>query len=350
MKRVKVLDRRKIGGWTDDGVAELVEQELQETGSDLIVVNTKKSAINLFQLLYKHAEGVEVYHLSTNMCPAHRMKVLDMIKECLPDRKPVICVSTQLIEAGVDIDFGTVIRYLAGMDSIAQSAGRCNRNGTRPVPGRVFIVNPQGENLDYLKDIKVGRDITERILDEFKADPEQFDGDILALKALERYYQYYFYARKEEMCYKVGSNSVVGRSDNLFELLSTNLQSVYGYQRINNSYPKIPLRQSFMTAAKAFHAIDSPARGVIVPYGEEGERIINELCAAIYLDKQYRLLKQAQRYSVNIYPYVFDEMAKQKTIYEVQRGSGVFYLDKQFYDQNCGLSGSTANEMEFLNC
>ncbi|TEB12456.1 CRISPR-associated nuclease/helicase Cas3 [Pelotomaculum sp. FP] len=347
LKRVKVFDRRKLRGWTDDDVAALVEQELQETGSVLIVVNTKKSAINLFQLLSQHA-STEVKHLSTNMCPAHRMEVLDRIKECLPDKKPVICVSTQLIEAGVDIDFGTVIRYLAGLDSIAQSAGRCNRNGARPEPGRVIIINPQGENLDYLNDIKVGRDVAERVLDEFNTDAKQFEGDILGLKAMERYYQYYFYARKEEMCYKVGSNSVVGRSDNLFELLSTNLQSVYGYQRNNDSSPKIPLRQSFMTAAKAFQAIDSPARGVIVQYGEEGERIVNELCAAVDLEKQYRLLKQAQRYSINIYPYVFDQMTRQKVINEVQKGAGVFYLNKQFYDKDCGFSGGITNEMEFL--
>jgi CRISPR-associated endonuclease/helicase Cas3 len=348
LKRVEVFDRRKIGAWTDQEVAELAKQELQETGSVLIIVNTKKSALNLFQLLSNNSRA-EVYHLSTNMCPAHRMDVLSSMRECLPDKKPVICVSTQLIEAGVDIDFGTVVRYLAGLDSLAQAAGRCNRNDVRPEPGRVFIVNPQEENLDYLKDIKIARDKAERVLEEYKADSGQFDNDILGLKAMERYYQYYFYDRKEEMCYKVGSNSVVGRSDSLYDLLSTNPISVQEHQRIKSSSPKIALRQSFMTAAKAFQAIDSPARGVIVPYCIEGKRIINELSAAVDLEKQYRLLKQAQRYSVNIYPYVFDKMASQKIINEVQKGSGVFYLDKQYYSNDYGLSGSVTNEMELLN-
>lgn len=348
LKRVEVFDRRKIGAWTDQEVAELAKQELQETGSVLIIVNTKKSALNLFQLLNNNSKA-EVYHLSTNMCPAHRMDILGSMRECLPDKKPVICVSTQLIEAGVDIDFGTVIRYLTGLDSLAQAAGRCNRNDTRPNPGRVVIVNPQEENLDYLKDIKIARDKSERVLEEYKADSEQFDNDILGLKAMERYYQYYFYDRKEEMCYKVGRNSVVGRSDSLFDLLSTNLISVQEHQRIKSSSPKIVLRQSFMTAAKAFQAIDSPARGVIVPYCIEGKRIINELSAAVDLEKQYRLLKQAQRYSVNIFPYVFDKMVSQKIINEVQKGSGVFYLDKQYYSNDYGLSGSITNEMELLN-
>lgn len=347
LKRVDVYDRRKIGGWTDHEVTELAEQELHETGSVLIVVNTKKAAIGLFQKLQNYSKA-DVFHLSTNMCPVHRMKVLGSIKDCLPDKKPVICISTQLIEAGVDIDFGSVIRYLAGLDSIAQAAGRCNRNGARPKPGRVFIINPQEENLDKLKDIRIGRDKAERVLEEFKDDPIQFDRDILGLKAMERYYHYYFYDRKEEMCYKVGSNSAVGRSDNLFDLLSINLLSVQEFQRINNSSPQIPLRPSFMSAAKAFQAIDSPTRGVIVPYGAEGERIINELCSSVNLEKQYKLLKEAQRYSVNVFPYVFDRLTKEKIIREVQKDMGILYLDKHYYSDTYGISESPVNEMENL--
>lgn len=347
LKRVDVYDRRKIGGWTDHEVTELAEQELHETGSVLIVVNTKKAAINLFKKLQNHPKA-NVFHLSTNMCPVHRMKVLGSIKDCLPDKKPAICISTQLIEAGVDIDFGSVIRYLAGLDSIAQAAGRCNRNGARLKPGRVFIINPKEENLDRLQDIKIGKDKAERVLDEFRDDPKQFDEDIIGLKAMECYYQYYFYDRKEEMCYKVGSNSVVGRSDNLFDLLSTNPLSVKEYQRINNFSPQIPLRQSFMSAAKAFRAIDSPTRGIIVPYKAEGERIINELCSSNNLEKQYKLLKEAQRYSVNVFPHVFDRLAKQQIIREVQNGTGILYLDKQYYSDTYGMSESPANEMEDL--
>lgn len=346
LKRVEVYDRRKVGGWEETEVAELVEEELKETGSVLTIVNTKKSAVQLFKIL-KNQSNVQVYHLSTNMCPAHRMKVISDIKECLPDKKPVICISTQLIEAGVDIDFGTVIRYTAGLDSIAQAAGRCNRNGERPKQGRVFIVNPKEENLDRLKDIRTGRNVAERILDEFKDNPEFFDNDILGLKAIERYFEYYFHETKDQMRYPIARNSGAGREDDLFNLLSANTLSVQEYQRKKQASPNIPLRQSFKTAGLEFQTIESASRGVIVPY-EEGKNIINELCSAVNIVMQFNLLKKAQRYSVNVYPYIFEKMAEQKIIYEVQKGIGIYYLDNQYYSKDFGLSGSIVNEMELL--
>jgi CRISPR-associated endonuclease/helicase Cas3 len=245
----------------------------------LVIVNKKKSARSLYQkIVEKNLK--EVYHLSTNMCPAHRLNVLDVVRSRLHKNEPVICVSTQLIEAGIDIDFGTVIRYLAGLDSITQAAGRCNRNGKRPQHGRVYILNPKDENIEQLKDIKIGAQDAERVLREYKDNPKHFDDDRLGYKALEQFYKYYFYNRKEEMSYQLDSRSVVGREDDLFTLLSTNSKSVQGHQRITNSPPTTPLTQSFQTASKAFRAIDSPTRGVVVPYGKEGEQIINELCEA----------------------------------------------------------------------
>ncbi len=177
LRRTSIEDKCKPGGWSAAEVAETTLQLLKETGSVLIVVNKKVQAQELFQLM--HGRSAHVRHLSTAMCPTHRMKVLDEVKECLnPDAPmPVICISTQLIEAGVDVDFGSAIRYLAGLDSIAQAAGRCNRNGLRPM-GKVLIVNPANENLDYLPEIRVGKEITERVLCEYRTDPTVFDGDL----------------------------------------------------------------------------------------------------------------------------------------------------------------------------
>jgi CRISPR-associated endonuclease/helicase Cas3 len=345
LKRVEVHDCRKIGGWSEKEIAELAKQELQNTGSVLVVVNTKIAARDICQKL-KDIRQTDIYHLSTNMCPAHRMKVLNNVKDHLSIKQPVICVSTQLIEAGVDIDFGSVIRYLAGLDSIAQAAGRCNRHKLREI-GNVYIINPRKENIDKLLDIRIGIEKAERVLDEYKNNPEVFDKDILGPKAMEQYYKYYFYDRKDEMNYPVGSKSVVGREDNLFELLSTNRQSVQEYQRTNNnSSSHLPLRQSFHTASKAFHAIDSPAQGVIVPY-EEGKAIISELCSTDDIKKQHKLLHAAQRYSVNLFPHEWKKL--EKTIHEVREGAGIYYLDEQYYSPDFGLSMHRVTEMPFLS-
>lgn len=140
----------------------------------------------IYRLCREEAD-IPAYHLSTNMCPAHRKEILSQIRKLLVDECPVLCVSTQLIEAGVDVDFGAVIRYTAGLDSIAQAAGRCNRNGRRET-GRVHVVNPAVESVDMLKDIQCGKNVTERLLDDAEAGLEDFGGNLLGPKAMGRYF------------------------------------------------------------------------------------------------------------------------------------------------------------------
>ncbi len=354
LNRVEVFYKRIAGGWTDIDVKDLVLEELQETGSVLIVVNTKKSAKTLYKTILNENRG-KTFHLSTDMCPRHRMIVLKYIKRRLK-KEPIICISTQLIEAGVDIDFGSVIRYLAGLDSIAQAAGRCNRENRlcdsegNLKPGRVFIINPIDENLDKLENISIGKEITERVLNAYKNTPNSFDNNILGPKAMELYYQYYFYERQNKMNYPVGKNSEAGREDNLFNLLSVNSLSVKNYWKNNNdTSPNIPLKQAFMTSAKEFRAFDLPTRSLIVPFGRMGKKIINELCASPDMEKEFKLRKKAQRYSINLFPYIFDKLIKKGAIHEVQKGAGIYILDKQYYSNQFGLSEEPVNEMEFLN-
>jgi CRISPR-associated endonuclease/helicase Cas3 len=347
LKRVEVHDCRKTGGFLDSEIAQLVQEELRKTGSILTIVNTKASARNLYEELRKQGQ-TNLLHLSTNMCPVHRLNILNDIKDRLKKNLPTICISTQLIEAGVDIDFGSVIRYVAGLDSIAQAAGRCNRHGIRPQKGRVLIVNPKDETLEKLKDIRLSKEVAERVLDEYRDNPKKFGRDVLSPLAMEQYYKYYFYARQNEMCYPVNSKSQVGRDDDLFTLLSTNSLSVKEYKRVHNSYPPMTLRQSFQTASKAFHAIDSPTRGVIVPYGKEGDNIVNQLCDTVLLEKQYKLLKGAQRYSINLYPYEFEDLGKKNAIREIQEESGIYYMDYQYYSNEFGWSKEIVTEMKNL--
>ncbi|MEW6488908.1 MAG: CRISPR-associated helicase Cas3' [Thermodesulfobacteriota bacterium] len=346
LRRVDVEDRCKPGGWTEEEVADAAMGLLDEAGSVLIVVNKKAQARNLFQRLQGRAE--RVHHLSTSMCPAHRMKVLDEVKRCLDpaDPSPVICVSTQLIEAGVDVDFGSAIRYLAGLDSVAQTAGRCNRNGLRSL-GRVLVVNPADENLDRLPDIQKAQEVTLRVLGEYRANPAAFDHDLQGPAAMERFYFYYFYGRKHEMVFPVASREI-GREGDLLSLLSDNREAVEAHKATVRKAPPYLLRQSFMTAAEAFRAIDSETEGVIVPYGQEGERLIAELCSASQVQRKFELLKAAQRYSVNLFPHEVRKLKEMSRLHETWDGSGIYYLDERHYSAQFGASTDEVSEMKVL--
>ena len=353
LKRVEVLNRRKSGGWTDEEIAQLALNEVVQSGSCLMIVNTKKSAQALYRLC-QEAAGIQTFHLSTSMCPAHRKEILDRIRKLLDDEFPVLCVSTQLIEAGVDVDFGAVIRYTAGLDSIAQAAGRCNRNGKQkdadgnPKVGRVHVVNPAVENIDRLKDIQCGKGITERLLDDIKAGIEDFGGNLIGPKAIERYFEYFFFARHQEMDYPVSAQTV-GRDDTLLNLLSINSLAMDEYGRNHATAPNIYLRQSFMSAARAFNVIDAPTRGIIVPYGKSGLDLINDLCSAFEVEKQFKLLRRAQQYTVNVFPYVLDQLQKAGAVHAIQKDVDILYLsDARYYDQSFGLSQTPEGTMEVL--
>ncbi len=335
LRRVEVIDKREIGGCSNEQIAELIREELNVTGSVLIIVNTKKSAANLFNLCKNF--DAEVYHLSTNQCPQHRLEVIDKIREKANPGStvPVVCISTQLIEAGVDVDFGTVIRFVAGLDSIAQAAGRCNRSGKRKIMGRVLLVNPFHENIDALTEIKIGKEKCERVLAEYDEDRSQFDDSLISPQALTRYFEYYFYDRSDDMDYPV-SKDIHVQGDTLLEMLSANSKAVNVYIRANHNMKLLPFCQSFATAGKLFKVIDSQTQGVIVPYGN-GKRIIADLCASEDITREKTLLKQAQRYAVNCYEQTFRNLDQAGALHNI-RESGVYCLHEQHYSNDFGVS------------
>ncbi|MGB5234264.1 MAG: CRISPR-associated helicase Cas3' [Candidatus Macondimonas sp.] len=350
LKRVDVVNLRKPGGWSQEDIAALAREQVETVGSCLVIVNTKKAAQALYRLCRTHPDTA-VFHLSTNMCPAHRKARLDAIRsrmEAIPPL-PTLCFSTQLIEAGVDVDFASVIRYAAGLDSIAQAAGRCNRNG-RLVCGKVYVVNPrdEDENLSKLPDILIGREKANRVLDDYDADPEKYGSNRIGPEAMAWYYKNYFFDRAGEMGYPVSANTL-GRDDTLLNLLSNNPLAVSDYARTKKQAPARFLRQSFMSAARVFKAIDAPTRGVIVPHGEIGKVLIAELCAAYYADKEFELLRRAQQYSVNVLPHQLEALSRAKAVREIQDGTGILYLaDARYYSEEFGLSDNPEGLMEVL--
>ncbi len=347
LKRVEVIDSRRPGGWTREDVAALAHKEAGQSGSCLIIVNTKEAARELYRLLRRPASAdFSVFHLSTSLCPAHRKTILAEVRARLEAGERLICVSTQLIEAGVDVDFGAVIRFAAGLDAIAQAAGRCNRNGKRPM-GRVYVLNPrpEDENLDRLDEIRIGRDQAGRVLHDFAENPDRYRNNLLGPEAMSWYYENYFYARHAEMVYPVGRDTL-GHDDSLLELLSGNRKASEAFGRRHAGKPQLPLRQSFMTAAKVFRAIDAPTRGVIVPYGDEGKAIIDDLGAAFEIERQFDLLRRAQQYTVNVFPHELAKLQSAGAIYPVQKGTAILHLDSRYYSPEFGLVTESIGLME----
>ncbi len=332
--RIKPLLRQQ--GWSEAEIAELAINELHDKGNCLVIVNTKAWAQKLYQLCRADLDDQMVFHLSTNLCSAHRQAIFNTMRQRLDDKQPVVCISTQLIEAGVDIDFASVIRFLAGLDSIAQAAGRCNRNGRLPTAS-VLVVNPAKESIEQLKDIKQGQVHTRRVLDEC------VDTDLLSPKAISQYFQYYFFDRADEMDYPLKAQQL-GQDDSVLNLLSHNPKN--SNQNNSQSSHYAMLRQSFKTAAQHFRVIDAPTESLLVPWGE-GKELITELCGLDSRDTKAlrRYLKQAQKFSVNVFPNDWEKLTKQHAAHQIGE-TGVYYVEKQYYSDEFGLATTPVSKAQ----
>jgi CRISPR-associated endonuclease/helicase Cas3 len=239
-----------------------------------------------------------------------------------------------LIEAGVDIDFACVIRDLAGLDSIAQAAGRCNRHGARSTPGRVHIVELP-EPPAQLDEIRQGRTVARELLGQWRrANP----GRLFPLddpQQMTEYYNRTFYRHSDEMSYSVGPVGI-GRSTSLLELLGANGQAKNDAIKSSHKLHRSLLLQSFQTANNAF-ALIANTQGIVVPYRNEGRGIVNQLAASFDLESEWQLLRKAQRFTLSVYASQFTSLMNKGTVYEVQPGSGVYCLRSEFYDSAFGL-------------
>ena len=340
LSRVEIRFNEKAGGWNVQEAGVFLLEQFQTTPSCLFIVNTKKWAQELYQYCQRQNVPPEaLFHLSTNQCAAHRKAIFDTIKARLENKQPVICISTQLIEAGVDISMACVIRALGGLDSIAQAAGRCNRHGEKEGKGQVWVLNLQEQDFTrILPDIQAGKTHAERVFRDFAGQ------DILQPAAMERYFEYYFYQRSDEMSYSI-KNSTTG---SLLDWLSDNALNPYGEKNNKRSKPLPLLMQSFKSAGRAFQAIDAPTHAVIVPYGE-GAELIAKLCGEWDPKEMYDAKKKAQRYSVNVFPNVWDKLQKENALYETIEGSGIYYLNERYYNDEFGLSLDETSEMTFYD-
>ena len=346
LSRVEIKFNEKAGGWSVDEAGAFLLTQFQTALSCLFIVNTKKWAKALYQYCQQQNVPSEaLFHLSTNQCAAHRKALFDNMKQRLEKKLPVVCISTQLIEAGVDISMACVIRALGGLDSIAQAAGRCNRHGENAGKGWVWVLNLQEPSLaKVLPDIDAGQQQAERVLREFAGQ------DILQPKAMRQYFEYYFYQRSDEMAYQINKNG----SDSLLSWLSDNRYNQAASDR-NGKLKNDVLRghnldpllmHSFKSAGRAFQVIDAPTRAVIVPYGE-GKALIAKLCGEYEPKAFYGYLNQAQRFSVNVFPNVWDKLLKEAAVQQIA-DTGIYYLHTSHYIDKYGLSVDEVGLMDFL--
>lgn len=332
-KRVEIIDRATEGTMDTTELASFIIERSSQVNSQLIILNTKSVVMKLYQKIIENAPELNIYHLSTTMTPSHRKETLGKMRKELNEGIPVICVSTQLIEAGVDISFESVIRSVAGIDSIAQAAGRCNRNGERSV-GEVYVIDHTEEKTEKLIDIDTGKSITRKLLSSMSKDPELYDGDLLSRKAMTYYFDSFYAERQDSLDHphaKIRQTQV--------ELLMSSRKEnklVTEYMLKNKTAFPVVNSSSMNTAAKAFNVIENRTTSVIVQYGG-GKDIVADLNSDISISDLYDVLKRAQQFTIEVYENELASLKREGGVYQVLSDE-VYVLEQGFYDSNIGLN------------
>lgn len=288
LKRVVV---KRLGALSDDDLISHLAVERQV----LCVVNTKAHAAKLYDVLIEHCgKTSDCFHLSTFMCAQHRRDVLAEIRQRLKEGKSCRVISTQLIEAGVDVDFPCVYRAPAGFDSIAQAAGRCNREGKLkdengdPIPGRVYVFETE-----KLPPAGLLRDAAQAAAELVDSHP-----DPLAPSAVDAYFKLLYWSRSHDWD-KHG------------------VMPCFDYNRGDAAHAKlIPLK--FKTAADAYQVIREVQTPILVPYNDEAIQMIVHVTAGRPID--YQFFRDAQRYTVSVRDNLLQNLSDNKTLIPHEAG------------------------------
>ena len=285
---------------------EELAERLGEHESFLCIVNSRKDAARLYAALQaqdKSSEGL--IHLSRRMCSAHIQKRIEEIRHRLKDGEPVRVVSTPLVEAGVDLDFPVVYRAMAGLDSVMQAAGRCNREGRMAAPGEVYIFRLT-DGTDIPGEMSWAQGALEDLLDRLSEQGAPQRAEI------ERYYQAFY---SDVDCFDNKKDKEVSKL--LWDVDDKRCEG---------------LRFEYETASENFRYIENQDTPIVIPYGDAGKAIIKKLQSNLPLTRQeYR---QMNRLTVGL---------KQKDCLTL-RGSisvsegGIAYLtDDKLYSAETGI-------------
>lgn len=318
LKRVEIIDNDLKELKEINEVGNKAIELAKENGNCLVVCNTTKSAKETFLHINCMAQKeFMTYHLSARMMPVHRNWILRCIKRGLKEKRKLITVSTQVIEAGVDVDFNCGIRALAGLDSILQTAGRINRNGLSDTLKKLYVYkfNDNSNAVEYISNgAKTAYGVKRQNPDIKMSDYQMMD----------KYYSDFYCEYKKEMKYLVRDIQ-----DSLLNLLSTNKNNP-GHKSSKNI-----LRQSFFTASSNFKPIDDITMPVIVDKGKANRMI--EKFRNVYDPKiKRKMIKELNKYSVNIYPNQYENL--QKAIHKISEDLEIYYIDKEYYNEQFGIT------------
>lgn len=321
-----------------DGLTDLSLEIMEDSRNLLVICNTKRSALSLFkELKLRCSEDIKLYCLTAAMCMKHREDVLEEINRCLKSGEKMICVSTQLVEAGVDFSFESLIRLQAGLDNLAQSAGRCNRSFDYGHICSVYLVRADEnfEKLDKLEEIKNARRAAGSLLDRFRNDSSRYDDDILSGKSVAEYYQLLFknIIDKDYYRYQIVKPFY---NNNIFDMLSSNLE----WSPLDTLNRKYVLNQAFAEAGKQFTVFDDNTYDLIVPYDETAKKIIadmNSQKAGFDIGFMAKLVSMAKPYTVSVFSNVFEELTHSGMIKSYNDGH-IFTLDASCYDEMTGIA------------
>ena len=315
---------------------DFIAEKMRETDSMLVVCNTRKEAGFIYQQM-KNSE-IECFHLSAAMCIAHRKDTLSQVEQSIEKNrrggKKVLCVATQLIEAGVDISFGCVVRIVAGMDNAVQAAGRCNRNGELSGLAPVYLITCTDENLSKLPEIQMAKKASEQLLGAFNKNPEEFDCNLASEQAISRYYNNLYGGMK-----KGAQDYTLPDGSSLFDLLSVNEQ----YAR--EPELQFALKQAFKLAGEQFKVFEQDTTDIIVPY-KDGATLIEKLSSA---GKQMlpEILEKSKPFQISIYQFQKEQLEAQGGLIPLLDGA-VLTLASAFYNLETGLTPEpgTTNYLE----
>ncbi|MFK8112281.1 MAG: CRISPR-associated helicase Cas3' [Rubripirellula sp.] len=309
MRRVSAVQLGKVD---DVEIAHRIASESQT----LCIVNTRAHASDLFSAVKELTSeecptDVNVFHLSTFMCAAHRSSTFTAIRNRLTDKTNPACrvISTQLIEAGVDIDFPVVFRALSGLDSIAQAAGRCNREGKLD-KGLLYLFEPAGRSLrGYLRSTA-----------ETAQEVVPLYDDPLSLEAVEHYFRLHYWNQNDQWDAK--------------EILS-----LFADPR--------KLTFQFRSAAERFRFIEDNSQSVFVPWSAEGVKIESQIrCSAFAIDPKVRraVLRRAQRFMVPVFDNVFRSLLGSDI--EMLHESVAILANMSLYSEELGFDSSKHGYIE----